>query len=75
MAGDLPVDVASSSEALGEGPLLGRALAKSDGRDGTELHRLPSLSNSDVAGLVHTARVRILGFLERRGVIEKDGLS
>ena len=35
-------------------------------------HRLPSLSNSDVADLLHAARVRILAFLERRGVVERD---
>lgn len=35
-------------------------------------HRLPSLSNSDVADLLHAARVRILSFLERRGVVERD---
>lgn len=34
-------------------------------------HQLPSLDNSDVADLLHTARVRILAFLERRGVIER----
>jgi hypothetical protein len=33
---------------------------------------VPSLSSSDVADLLHTARVRILGLLERRGVIERD---
>ena len=35
-------------------------------------HRLPSLSNSDVADLLHAARVRILAFLARRGVVERD---
>ena len=34
-------------------------------------HQLPSLDNSDLADLLHTARVRILAFLERRGVIER----
>ena len=35
-------------------------------------HQLPSLSNSDVADLLHAARVRILDFLQRRGVVERD---
>lgn len=34
-------------------------------------HQLPSLENSDVADLLHTARLRILAFLERRGIIEQ----
>lgn len=34
-------------------------------------HQLPLLENSDVADLLHTARLRILAFLERRGVIER----
>jgi hypothetical protein len=33
-------------------------------------HRLPSLSNIDVAELLQTIRVRVLALLERRGVIE-----
>ncbi len=35
-------------------------------------HQLPALSNSDVADLLHAARVRILDFLARRGVVERD---
>jgi hypothetical protein len=39
--------------------------------DGTPaFHRLPSLSNTDVAELLQTIRARVLAFLERRGVIE-----
>jgi len=39
--------------------------------DGTvEFHRLPLLSNADVAELLHTIVVRQLALLERRGVID-----
>jgi hypothetical protein len=39
--------------------------------DGTlQFHRLPSLSNADVAELLHSAVVRVLVSLERRGVVE-----
>ena len=33
-------------------------------------HRLPSLSNHDVAEILQTIRARVVAFLERRGVIE-----
>jgi hypothetical protein len=38
--------------------------------DKLEFHALPSLSNSDVAELLQTIRVRVLACLEKRGVIE-----
>jgi hypothetical protein len=35
-----------------------------------EFHALPSLTNADVAELLQTIRVRVLAYLEKRGVIE-----
>ena len=35
-----------------------------------EFHALPSLTNADVAELLQTIRLRVLAFLEKRGVIE-----
>ncbi len=35
-----------------------------------QFHRLPSLSDTDVAELLHTVVVRVLALLDRRGVIE-----